>query len=477
MTAGLVDDARAHPAPRTGYPARRPEAGRDGPELLNWAQNSVLGRADAVSAPRTEAELQALVAASTGRIRMIGSRMSAGRMLELAAAGDTLLDLGHLTGLLGTDDDTATFAGATPLHEVYAVLTAAGRMPACAPGVIAAQTLAGALATGTHGQGLQQSTIADAAVGIRMVLADGTAVEFDRDHPWFPAVQLGLGVLGVVTAVTLRTEPSLVYTCSKSAVSAGTLADDLERWNTGHLMTKAWWFPDEDQVHLWTAREATAEEVSAWRENDRELVVRAETSDAMNATVDQTLATMRSDTGIVDEDGKPFRTVTRFKDFSDVTGDVYQVFCRGIATPQINVEIAVPLARAGEVVEAVRAWHAATAPRMHYPVILRCTGPSQAWLSPSSQQDTCFFGFVVYYAEDGTLSEEGVSFLQAVEAVLAAEGGRPHWGKYFDEALYDWPALYPQWEAFGRVRDALDPRHAFDNAFTAALLDRTGERA
>jgi hypothetical protein len=55
---------------------------------------------------------------------------------------------------------------------------------------------------------------------------------------------------------------------------------------------------------------------------------------------------MRNDTRIVDENGKPFRTVTRFKDFSDVIGDIYQVFCRGIATPQINIEIGVPMDRA-----------------------------------------------------------------------------------------------------------------------------------
>ena len=471
MATELVDGAPSRPAARPGYPARRPEADQDGPEMLNWAQNSVIGRASAVATPTTEPELQALLAASPGRVRMIGSRMSAGRMLELASAGDTLLDLSHLRGLLATTEGTATFGGATPLQEVYAVLTGMGRMPSAAPGVIAEQTLAGALATGTHGQGLQQSSIGDAAASIRMVLADGTALDLERDHPWFPAVQLGLGVLGVVTAVTLRTEPSLVYTCAKSAVSAAGLADDLARWSTENVMSKAWWFPDEDQVHVWTAREATPDEAEEWRRGGRQLVARAETSDVLNAAVDQTLATMRSDTRLADQDGKPFRTVTRFRDFSDVTGDVYQVFCRGIATPQINVEIGIPLARAAEVVQKLRAWHAETRPHLHYPVILRCTGASSAWLSPSPEA-TCFFGFVVYYAEDGSLSEEGVAFLRAVEEVLAAEGGRPHWGKYFDEALYDWPALYPQWAGFAEVRDALDPRHTFDNAFTARLFDR-----
>lgn len=453
-----------------GYPLRKPQPGADG-KVWNWAQNATLGDKNAVSAPETEAELQSLVKASQGKIRVMGSKMSPGRMVKLADQGDTLLDLSNLRGLLAITDDSATFAGGTPLHEVYEILSGVGRMLPASPGVIASQSLAGALATGTHGQGLQQSSIADEALSIRMVLADGSVEEFDRDHRWFAAVQLGLGSLGVVTQVTLRTQPSLVYTCFKNAVTADTLEQDLMDWNQNFALSKAWWFPNENQVHVWAAREATEQEETLYHDNNDDLVKQEETSDAMNETIEQTLEHMRSDTKIVDENGKPFRTVTRFKDFSDVTGDVYQVFCRGIATPQINVEIGIPLARAGEVIAKIKAWHADTQPHMHYPIILRCTGPSSSWLSPSYGQDTCFFGFVVYYAEDGSLSEEGTSFLRAVEEVLAAEGGRPHWGKYFEAPLYDWATLYPHWNDFAQVREALDPQHKFENAFTAALFD------
>ncbi|WP_414148528.1 D-arabinono-1,4-lactone oxidase [Erwinia sp. BNK-24-b] len=456
-----------------GYPRRKPDI-EEG-KIVNWAQNATLADSRAVSAPQTEEELCRLVAASTGKIRVMGSKMSPGRMLKLTAEGDTLLDLRHLRGLIAMDDNSATFGGSTPMHEIYEILTAEGKMLPSSPGVIASQTLAGALATGTHGQGLQQSSIADEALSIRMVLADGSVMNFDRSHPDFHAVQLGMGVLGIVTQVTLRTTASLIYTCFKNAVSGDTLEQDLLDWNHNYALSKAWWFPNENQVHVWAAREANSEEIAQYQANNHDLVKQEETSDAMNETIEQTLEHMRSDTKIVDENGKPFRTVTRFKDFSDVTGDVYQVFCRGIATPQINVEIGIPLARAGEVIRKIKDWHSETQPHMHYPIILRCTGPSESWLSPSYGADTCFFGFVVYYAEDGSLSEEGVSFLQAVEKILAAEGGRPHWGKYFDEALYNWPEIYPQWQAFRQAREILDPQQKFTNAFTAELFEGEGQ--
>ncbi|MFB9375454.1 D-arabinono-1,4-lactone oxidase [Kineococcus gynurae] len=452
------------------YP-RRDVGADDGRTFWNWARNDTLGPLGAVSAPADEDELRRLVTSGAGRVRLLGSRMSAGRMLKLAADGERLIDTSGLRGLLGSGAEHATFAGGTTLQEVYSVLTAMGRMLPSSPGVIASQTLAGALATGTHGQGLRQSSIGDAVLSVRMVLADGSVAEFDRADPAFPAVQLGLGLLGAVSAVTLRTVPNRIYTCVKGAVAAGGLETELVRWNRENELAKAWWFPDEDLVHVWTAQEATDGEVREYREGGGTLVERAQTSDAMNRTVDNALAAMRSDTRIEDANGKPYRTVNRFKDFSDVTGDVYQVFCRGIATPQINVEIGVPLHRAGEVIGLLKAWHARTRPHMHYPIILRCTGPSTAWLSPSAGQETVYFGFVVYYAEDGTLSPGGMDFLRAVEEVLAEEGGRPHWGKYFEAPLYDWAALYPRWDDFRRVRDTLDPGHRFANAFTDRLLD------
>ena len=453
------------------YPRREPAFTGEDVRLRNWARNATLGRPGSLSAPTTEAELRSLLATTVGRVRMIGSRMSPGRLLELSGEGGTLLDLSHLRGLVSITEDTATFAGATALAEVYAALSSRGKMLPSSPGVIATQTLAGALATGTHGQGLAQSSIADAAISIRMVLADGSVAAFDRDHPWFPAVQVGLGSLGVITQVTLRTRNSPIYTCRKSAASADALDEDLETWNRDNDLVKAWWFPQEGQVQVWAAREATDDEVERYRDGAGELLEHATANEAMNDTIERTLRHLRDDTRVIDEDDKPSRTVNRFRDFTDVTGDIYQVFCRGIATPQINVEIGIPLALAGGVIKKIKDWHAETRPRMHYPVILRCTGPSEAWLSPAHGRDTCYFGFVVYYAEDGSLSAEGESFLRAVEKVLAAEGGRPHWGKYFDETLYDWPALYPEWEAFRQVREALDPQHRFTNAFTTALFD------
>ncbi len=453
------------------YPRRHPRLEDTGPQVWNWAQNYPVGARAAVQRPENEAQLQKIIANCSGKIKVMGSRMSPGELLLIRGTQDVLIDPAALSGLLAATVDTATFAAATPLHEVYRTLTDMDRMLPCSPGVIALQTLAGAIATGTHGQGLQQSSLADEVQRIRLIRGDGEIIEFTPADPRFGAVQLALGALGVVTEITLRTRPARLYTCEKSACDAAHLHASLYDWNEQFPFSKAWWFPAEDQVHVWCARDATADEQAHYRRNQEQPVIRPTRDSTLNATVDETLRHMQNDTKIKEKEGKPYQTVTRFKDFSDVTGDINQLFCRGIATPQINIEIGIPLQRAGRVINKIKQWHTDTNPHMHYPIILRCTGPSAAWLSPAYGENTCFFGFVVYYAEDGSLSPDGAKFINEAEKLLAQEGGRPHWGKYYDKARYHWRELYPRWEHFRQVRSALDPEGKFANAFIADIFN------
>lgn len=453
------------------YPLRNPQNTEHDSVLWNWAQNTVVGQREQVHQPQNEAELQQLLSSSTGKVRVIGSRLSPGRML-CVNADDLLLDLSAMQGVLSEDDVSITFAAGTVLQQVFDALTERHRMLACSPGVISVQTLAGAMATGTHGQGLNQSSLADEALSIRMVMADGSVREFQRGAPDFPATQTSLGSLGIVTAITLRTEPFRLFTCHKFAESADTLEQDLPRWNQQYELSKAWWFVDDNLMHVWNANPANEADAQAWHANGGEVIEHGDDTDSsLNDTIDQTLAQMHRDTQIEGKGGKQFRTVTRFRDFTDLSGDIYQLFCRGIAVPQINVEIGVPLDKTPEIIRKIKAWYAENHPHMHYPIILRCTGASEAWLSPAYQQPTCFFGFVVYYADDGSLSQDGLHFLTEVEKLLAAEGGRPHWGKYYDPQRYSWRDIYPQWDAFRAVREQLDPQRRFSNDYVTALFD------
>ncbi len=453
------------------YPLRQTDIDPQSDRLWNWAQNAQIGHRQQRQCPNDEAELQQLLRQSVGKVRVAGSKLSPGRMLEVHEDA-LLLDLSAFSGVIAHDDNSVTFAAGTLLDEVYRTLSGMGRMLGSSPGVISIQSLAGAIATGTHGQGLQQSSLADEVLKIRMLLADGSVREFSRGEADFAAAQVTLGVLGIVTAITLRTEPFRIFTCHKFAVSADNLEQDLLQWNNSYPLSKAWWFVDDNLMHVWNADEASDEERQDYERQGRKVVEHADQGDdSLNETIDQTLAHMHNDTQIQGKGGKQFRTVTRFRDFTDVTGDIYQLFCRGIAVPQINVEIGVPLENTPAVISKIKRWYAENQPHMHYPIILRCTGASSAWLSPAWDRPTCFFGFVVYYADDGSLSQEGLHFLTEVEKLLAEEGGRPHWGKYYDAERYNWRDIYTHWDDFRSLRSQLDPQGRFSNDYLTTLFE------
>lgn len=74
-------------------------------------------------------------------------------------------------------------------------------------GGVTHQTVAGFLATGSHGGTLQHS-FASAVVAIRVIHADGSVREYARGRDeLFDAMLCSLGLLGVVSTVTLRCEP------------------------------------------------------------------------------------------------------------------------------------------------------------------------------------------------------------------------------------------------------------------------------
>lgn len=184
----------------------------------NWAGNvhsDPVGRAN----PTTVAEVVDVVtrAAESGtRVKCVG----AGHSFTPAAATDGLLvSLDDLTGveaIVPTSDaegrvvgaDVTVWAG-TRLHRLGPLLWDLG-LAQPNLGDFAEQSLAGAVATGTHGTGHSAPGLPATVVGLQIVTADGSVLSCSRDsHPEvFEAARLGIGALGIITKMTLRCVPA-----------------------------------------------------------------------------------------------------------------------------------------------------------------------------------------------------------------------------------------------------------------------------
>jgi len=162
----------------------------------NWGGN-VEFRARRVLRPRSVDELRGMVAGAD-RIRALGTGHSFSRVTD--TRGD-LVSLQDLPPRLEISGDSVTVAAGTRFGELVGPLDQAGRALHNL-GSLPHISVGGACATGTHGSGDGNPCLAAAVVEYELVTAGGELVTMPHD------TAVGLGRLGIVTALTLRTQPA-----------------------------------------------------------------------------------------------------------------------------------------------------------------------------------------------------------------------------------------------------------------------------
>src|SRR5690606_8808591 len=77
-------------------------------------------------------------------------------------------------------------------------------------GDIDAQSIAGAISTGTHGSGLQFGSLSTQVTGLRLITGTGELIDcsMESSPEVFQAARLSLGGLGIITQVTLKVLPA-----------------------------------------------------------------------------------------------------------------------------------------------------------------------------------------------------------------------------------------------------------------------------
>ncbi len=170
----------------------------------NWAGNYSY-QAPQLAHPASVEELQGLVAGAK-KIRALGSRHSFNSIADTAG---TLVVLDQLDPGISVDaaNMTVTVSGGTRYGTLAAELQRQGfalHNLASLPHI----SVAGAVATATHGSGDANGNLATAVAGLELVTADGSILSVRRGDEDFDGMVVGLGALGIVTKLTLDIQPS-----------------------------------------------------------------------------------------------------------------------------------------------------------------------------------------------------------------------------------------------------------------------------
>ena len=217
----------------SGVPGRAASAAGSSLPWRNWS-GGLLAHPAGRFAPASEAELAAWMKSTSGPARPVGAGHS---FTPLVPTDGHLLVLDRINGMTAHDPDTlqATFGAGTRLSSLGPALESVGQGPLILPD-IDRQTLAGAIATGTHGTGLALHSLSGNVTGLRMVTAGGEVLELSEStHPeLFKAACVSVGALGVMTSITLQNRTAYRLKARNWAARIDEVLEEFEASATRH---------------------------------------------------------------------------------------------------------------------------------------------------------------------------------------------------------------------------------------------------
>ncbi|MFI0899697.1 D-arabinono-1,4-lactone oxidase [Streptomyces sp. NPDC020983] len=424
----------------------------------NWAGN-VAARPVRSVAPASPDELAAVLrkAAEDGlTAKAVGSGHS---FTSTAATGGVLIRPEGLTAIRSVDRaaGTVTAEAGVQLKHLNAALAAEG-LSLTNMGDIMEQTVAGAISTGTHGTGRDSASIAAQVTALELVTADGSVLTCSAaERPEvFAAARVGLGALGVVSAVTFAVEPVFLLTAREEPMRFDRVMSEFDALATENEHFEFYWFPHTDNCN--TKRNnrsqgpaAPLPAVRGWI--DDELL--------SNGVFQAACALGRAAPGTIPGIARISSRALSARTYTDIP---YKVFTSPRRVRFVEMEYALPREAAVDAIRELKATVERSDFRISFPVEVRVAPADDITLSTASGRDSAYIAVHMYR---GSRYRE---YFTAVERIMTERQGRPHWGKMHTRDADYFRTVYPRFTEFTGLRDRLDPGRLFGNDYLRRVL-------
>jgi FAD-linked oxidoreductase len=426
----------------------------------NWGRTESV-KPVRVERPSSAEAVQRAVQAATRqghRVKAVGAGHS---FTGIALAPGVMIELDDLQGVLEVDSERGrvTLAAGTRLHRLPELLRPYG-LALQNMGDIDRQTVAGATSTGTHGTGGRFGGLATQITGARLVSGDGQLLTVDetQNADLLPAVRLGLGALGILVDITIQCVPAYLLQAVERPEPLEEVLEAYLRRSAEADHFEFYWFP-----HTATAltKTNTRLPIDARREPlgrfgrwvDDELLANGVYRGVC------TVGTVAP--AIIPPFSRLAQKVTGNRTFTDLSPRVF-VTDRGVRFREM--EYAIPREAVPEALRDVRALIERRGWRISFPIEVRSAAADENWLSTAYGRESGYIAVHRYFREN---PEE---YFRAVEQIMMAHDGRPHWGKLHYRDAASLRTAYPRFDDFLDVRDRLDPLRVFSNPYLSRVL-------
>ena len=410
--------------------------------MKNWS-GTVTFQDSHTHAPATVDELAKIVA-KEGKIRARGSAHCFNAIADTSAVSVTFENMSQEI-VIDKDRAIVTLPAGMKYGELAVALHDRGwalHNMASLPHI----SVAGAIATATHGSGVGNGNLATAVRGLEIVLPDGNIKTVTSQDPDFAGFVVGLGLVGIVSKVELAIEPTFnVEQTVYRGMSRETYAANLDE-----IMSLAY---SVSYFTTWAA--AGGGEV--WAKFRSGVKAPAGLFEAYPATSNRhPLPGLNPEpcTEQMAVSGPWHLRLPHFKmEFTPSAGD------------EIQSEFFVDRKDAPAAIAALEK----IAPQINeilWVTEIRAIAADNLWMSPHYQRDSIGIHFT--WKKVDAVYE----FVKVVEAVLAPFKYRPHLGKVFSASPEYLKSVMPKLDDFMKLVQQIDPENKFGNSFTDNLLGR-----
>ncbi len=408
-----------------------------------------------VAQPRTVEQLQAIVRAAT-RVRAVGAAHS---WSPAFVTDDTLVSFDRMRAPIALDRERrqVTVQAGMRLFELNRYLDGLG-LALANLGSIDQQSVAGVIATATHGTGGNFRCLSAQVARLELIDGRGQRVTLARGDRDFAGAVVGLGALGMVYEVTFDVVDAFQLHDVTRTVTFDHLIENIEAYVADHDHFKFWWLPPDDDVitYCWQRTNAPAND-GATRRWFKERVL--------------SVAVYRSLVAVGQLSGRRLiPSINRF--LTRVSGVPLDRIVKsniGFLTPippiHREAEWAFDVRNAKTLLREYRELLPAGGHTYNFIQEMRFTKADDLWLSPAYQRDSIWLS--LYNIDPLHWDAQVAKF----EAFARAHGGRPHWGK---EASVDRAYLRSQYvhlDDFARMAEHYDPLRKFRNPWVDTILN------
>ncbi len=402
----------------------------------------------AVTRPQSEDELANLVRKAT-KVRATGAGHS---FMPLCTSDELILNLENLPGqiVVAADRRTARIPAGWSIKRLTAALWDEG-LALANQGDVNPQSLAGAMATGTHGTGVDLGNLATMARGFRLIGADGEARWCDAatEPDLYQAQRLSLGLFGIATEIEVAVVPAFHLSERIEKRRWDEVRESYDELAQQHRHIEFWFFPHADQVILKT-------------------LDLCDPCDPPPTTTDMEEAAFRRVLGVAAR--LPFLTPTLQRAMMKTNmngrrrGPAHAIFPSDRTIRFEEMEFEMPRAAGLDTLAEVVGWIRKKRLPVTFPFEYRTVAADDIWMSPMNAGPVAAISMHQY------AKMPWQTVFADADAIFRAHGGRPHWAKRHMLARADVDTLYPMAERYRSVRRAADPGGKFLNPHLEALF-------